>query len=112
MLHIAEDEPGDNLRRRDCRCHEPPVALEALEDLDGGQHIRRPWTRADLHVSIHDAGCSVTAWKSGGCCSAASTRGSISRSAGLGGRVHPQIAWAKLDTLVKGAELATSQLWG
>jgi 5-methyltetrahydropteroyltriglutamate--homocysteine methyltransferase len=29
-----------------------------------------------------------------------------------GGRVHPQIAWAKLDTLVKGAELATSQLWG
>jgi len=31
---------------------------------------------------------------------------------GLGGRVHPQIAWAKLDTLVKGAELATSQLWG
>ena len=43
---------------------------------------------------------------------AASTRVSISRSAGLGGRVHPQIAWAKLDTLVKGAELATSQLWG
>jgi hypothetical protein len=36
-LHTAEDEPGDNLRRRDCRCHEPPVALEALEDLDGGQ---------------------------------------------------------------------------
>jgi hypothetical protein len=31
---------------------------------------------------------------------------------GLGGRVHPQIAWAKLDTLVKVAELATSQLWG
>jgi hypothetical protein len=29
-----------------------------------------------------------------------------------GGRVHPQTAWAKLDTLVKGAELATSQLWG
>jgi hypothetical protein len=39
-------------------------------------------------------------------------RVSISRSAGLGGRVHPQIAWAKLDTLVKAAELATSQLWG
>jgi hypothetical protein len=31
---------------------------------------------------------------------------------GLGGRIRPQIAWAKLDTLVKGAELATSQLWG
>ena len=28
------------------------------------------------------------------------------------GRVHPQIAWAKPDTLVKGAELATSQLCG
>ena len=35
-----------------------------------------------------------------------------STDCGLGGRVHPQIAWAKLDTLVKGAELATSQLWG
>lgn len=30
---------------------------------------------------------------------------------GLGGRVHPQIAWAKLDSLVKGAELATKHLW-
>jgi 5-methyltetrahydropteroyltriglutamate--homocysteine methyltransferase len=35
-----------------------------------------------------------------------------STDCGLGGRVHPQIAWAKLDTHVKGAELATSQLWG
>ena len=34
-----------------------------------------------------------------------------STDCGLGGRVHPQIAWAKLDTLVKGAELASSQLW-
>jgi 5-methyltetrahydropteroyltriglutamate--homocysteine methyltransferase len=31
---------------------------------------------------------------------------------GLGGRVHPQIAWAKLDSLVKGAELATRRLYG
>jgi 5-methyltetrahydropteroyltriglutamate--homocysteine methyltransferase len=30
---------------------------------------------------------------------------------GLGGRVHPQIAWAKLQTLAQGAELATKQLW-
>ena len=35
-----------------------------------------------------------------------------STDCGLGGRVHLQIAWAKLDTLVKGAELAASQLWG
>jgi len=35
-----------------------------------------------------------------------------STDCGHGGWVHPQIAWAKLDTLVKGAELATSQLWG
>ena len=35
-----------------------------------------------------------------------------STDCGLGARVHPQIAWAKLDTLVQGAELATSQLWG
>jgi 5-methyltetrahydropteroyltriglutamate--homocysteine methyltransferase len=35
-----------------------------------------------------------------------------STDCGLGGRVHPQIAWAKLDTLVKGAALATRQLWG
>ncbi len=31
---------------------------------------------------------------------------------GLGGRVHPQIAWAKLDTLAQGAALATRRLWG
>jgi 5-methyltetrahydropteroyltriglutamate--homocysteine methyltransferase len=30
---------------------------------------------------------------------------------GLGGRVHPQIAWAKLAALAEGAKLATSQLW-
>jgi 5-methyltetrahydropteroyltriglutamate--homocysteine methyltransferase len=35
-----------------------------------------------------------------------------STDCGLGGRVHPQIAWAKLDALVKGAALASSQLWG
>jgi 5-methyltetrahydropteroyltriglutamate--homocysteine methyltransferase len=29
---------------------------------------------------------------------------------GLGGRVHPQIAWAKLETLAQGAELASRQL--
>jgi 5-methyltetrahydropteroyltriglutamate--homocysteine methyltransferase len=34
-----------------------------------------------------------------------------STDCGLGGRVHPQIAWAKLDALVKGAELASAQLW-
>ena len=30
---------------------------------------------------------------------------------GLGGRVHPQIAWAKLESLAKGAELASARLW-
>jgi 5-methyltetrahydropteroyltriglutamate--homocysteine methyltransferase len=35
-----------------------------------------------------------------------------STDCGLGGRVHPHIAWAKLETLAKGAELATRQLWG
>ncbi len=35
-----------------------------------------------------------------------------STDCGLGGRVHPQIAWAKLDALVKGAELASGQLRG
>ena len=29
---------------------------------------------------------------------------------GLGGRVHPHIAWAKLETLAQGAELASRQL--
>jgi 5-methyltetrahydropteroyltriglutamate--homocysteine methyltransferase len=31
---------------------------------------------------------------------------------GLGGRVHPEVAWAKLETLAKGAALATTQLQG
>ncbi|HEV8680340.1 MAG TPA: cobalamin-independent methionine synthase II family protein [Stellaceae bacterium] len=30
---------------------------------------------------------------------------------GLGGRVHPQIAWAKLEALAQGAALATKRLW-
>jgi 5-methyltetrahydropteroyltriglutamate--homocysteine methyltransferase len=34
-----------------------------------------------------------------------------STDCGLGGRVHPQIAWAKLQALAEGACLATKQLW-
>jgi 5-methyltetrahydropteroyltriglutamate--homocysteine methyltransferase len=34
-----------------------------------------------------------------------------STDCGLGGRVHPDIAWAKLDALAQGAALATAQLW-
>jgi 5-methyltetrahydropteroyltriglutamate--homocysteine methyltransferase len=30
---------------------------------------------------------------------------------GLGGRVHPEIAWAKLESLTEGARLASKQLW-
>ena len=30
---------------------------------------------------------------------------------GLGGRIHPQIAWAKLEALEQGAALASRQLW-
>lgn len=30
---------------------------------------------------------------------------------GLGGRVHPEIAWAKLASMSEGARIATAQLW-
>jgi 5-methyltetrahydropteroyltriglutamate--homocysteine methyltransferase len=30
---------------------------------------------------------------------------------GFGGRIHPQLAWAKLKALVEGAALATRRLW-
>ena len=30
---------------------------------------------------------------------------------GLGGRIHPSLAWAKLQVLAEGAELASHQLW-
>jgi 5-methyltetrahydropteroyltriglutamate--homocysteine methyltransferase len=30
----------------------------------------------------------------------------------LGGRVHAQLAWAKLAALVEGARLASEELWG
>ena len=30
---------------------------------------------------------------------------------GLGGRIHPSLAWAKLQALVEGAELASRHLW-
>jgi 5-methyltetrahydropteroyltriglutamate--homocysteine methyltransferase len=35
-----------------------------------------------------------------------------STDCGLGGRIHPDIAWAKLEALAQGAELASRQLWG
>jgi len=31
---------------------------------------------------------------------------------GLGGRIHPQLVWAKLAALVEGAKLATKELYG
>jgi 5-methyltetrahydropteroyltriglutamate--homocysteine methyltransferase len=34
-----------------------------------------------------------------------------STDCGLGGRIHPQIAWAKLEALVAGAALASRRLW-
>jgi len=34
-----------------------------------------------------------------------------STDCGLGGRVHPQLAWAKLEALRDGAALATRELW-
>lgn len=35
-----------------------------------------------------------------------------STDCGLGARVHPQIAWAKLRTLSEGARMASGRLWG
>lgn len=35
-----------------------------------------------------------------------------STDCGLGGRIHPDIAWAKLEALAQGAGLASRQLWG
>ncbi len=35
-----------------------------------------------------------------------------STDCGLGGRVHPQIAWAKLAALAQGADIATERLYG
>ncbi|WP_250445834.1 cobalamin-independent methionine synthase II family protein [Actinotalea sp. C106] len=34
-----------------------------------------------------------------------------STDCGLGGRIHPQIAWAKLETLSAGAQIASRRLW-
>jgi 5-methyltetrahydropteroyltriglutamate--homocysteine methyltransferase len=35
-----------------------------------------------------------------------------STDCGLGGRIHPQIAWAKLEALTEGAAIASRELWG
>jgi 5-methyltetrahydropteroyltriglutamate--homocysteine methyltransferase len=35
----------------------------------------------------------------------------IGTDCGLGGRVHPQIAWAKLRALRDGAAIASKKLW-
>ena len=35
-----------------------------------------------------------------------------STDCGMGGRIHPSVAWAKLRSLSQGAQLASEQLWG
>jgi len=35
-----------------------------------------------------------------------------STDCGLGGRIHPDIAWAKLEALAEGARVASRKLWG
>jgi 5-methyltetrahydropteroyltriglutamate--homocysteine methyltransferase len=35
-----------------------------------------------------------------------------STDCGLGGRIHADIAWAKLEALAQGAEIASKRLWG
>jgi 5-methyltetrahydropteroyltriglutamate--homocysteine methyltransferase len=35
-----------------------------------------------------------------------------STDCGFGGRIHPQIAWAKLEALAEGAAIASKELWG
>jgi 5-methyltetrahydropteroyltriglutamate--homocysteine methyltransferase len=35
-----------------------------------------------------------------------------STDCGLGGRIHPDIAWAKLEALAQGARVASRRLWG
>jgi 5-methyltetrahydropteroyltriglutamate--homocysteine methyltransferase len=35
-----------------------------------------------------------------------------STDCGLGGRIHPDIAWAKLESLAEGSRRASKQLWG
>ncbi len=34
-----------------------------------------------------------------------------STDCGMGGRIHPDIAWAKFDSLAEGARLASKKLW-
>ena len=34
-----------------------------------------------------------------------------STDCGLGGRVHPQLVWAKLQAMAEGAEIASRRLW-
>ena len=31
---------------------------------------------------------------------------------GLGGRLHPELVWAKFQAMAEGAQLASKQLWG
>jgi 5-methyltetrahydropteroyltriglutamate--homocysteine methyltransferase len=35
-----------------------------------------------------------------------------STDCGMGGRIHPSLAWAKLRALAEGAARASEQLWG
>jgi 5-methyltetrahydropteroyltriglutamate--homocysteine methyltransferase len=40
-----------------------------------------------------------------------STERILTTHCGLGGRVHPDLVWAKLEVLAAGARLASTRLW-
>ncbi len=74
----------------------------------GSSSYRASWGTRPMWSSTRSS------WPTG----SSATRGSLCRErviastdCGLGGRIHPQIAWAKLESLAQGAEIATRRLW-
>jgi methionine synthase II (cobalamin-independent) len=80
----------------------PDDVIEANRARESGQASDERRFQAQLRSSVADV---VSRQKLG------KERVIASTDCGLGGRVHPQIAWAKLESLAHGAALATRRLW-
>ena len=82
VLHVPDDELGDDLRRHDAGRNQPSFAMKTFEELNARQDVGRLRAREESACPYQSLpGRTVIARNVGSCCSAANVRVSISSPA-------------------------------
>ena len=92
-----QSEKGDRSSRHAQFDSEQTSANAKIQDLTQNFYVEHPELVADRIIAFADIVDRENVIAGTDC--------------GLGGRVHPQIAWAKLRALREGAALASKKLW-